>query len=382
MQTRMNSINRSFAVENDAVNTTHWLFIEPGRIGDFVNSSVALKIFLASKNAAIDLVVRSEVAPVVPHFVSSKRIYTIPSNDSWPSYLKLVVKICLSTYDGCCILSPGKSAWFLNKFVRARHKMGYISYPDHKTSFFVSTCLSSDVPACKYDKQKDHLVVRGLKATCSITENLTYSELLLREEHYPRAYISEPIIQKAIDILKGHNIQLQKPLVVFHPGSRWVCKQWPSECWIKLADILGRRGNQILIGAGPGEIDFARSLALKVGSSTFFLSKPIPLDVYVGIIKVSQLLISTDSSSMHLGASVGTPLVGIFGPTSQELSGPIGNPSRTKFVRNAPPCSPCGFPSDDISSSSCLVETHSCFKYLTPGMVLSIIDEIECLEIA
>jgi lipopolysaccharide heptosyltransferase II len=56
-------------------------------------------------------------------------------------------------------------------------------------------------------------------------------------------------------------------------------------------------------------------------------------------LRACDLLLTNDTGTMHLAASVGTPTVSIFGSTEPALTGPIGVGHR--ILRRHVPCSPC-----------------------------------------
>ncbi|MGH7931553.1 MAG: glycosyltransferase family 9 protein, partial [Candidatus Binataceae bacterium] len=53
-----------------------------------------------------------------------------------------------------------------------------------------------------------------------------------------------------------------------------------------------------------------------------------------------SLLVSNDTGIMHLGAALGTPTVGLFGPNSPRYWAPLG-PRATYVYDTRLPCSPC-----------------------------------------
>ena len=50
-------------------------------------------------------------------------------------------------------------------------------------------------------------------------------------------------------------------------------------------------------------------------------------------------LVSNDSGPMHIGAALGTPTLGLFGPETPVMYAPIGR--RTSALWRPPVCSPC-----------------------------------------
>jgi hypothetical protein len=60
------------------------------------------------------------------------------------------------------------------------------------------------------------------------------------------------------------------------------------------------------------------------------------------LIERSTLFIGNDSCPLHIAAAIGTPAVGIYGPSSVEQFRPLGGPKhRQRVVQSNLPCSPC-----------------------------------------
>ena len=59
------------------------------------------------------------------------------------------------------------------------------------------------------------------------------------------------------------------------------------------------------------------------------------------LIQRCDLFISNDSGPMHIAAAVGTPVIGIFGPTNPVKNRPWGSETEAIVVRKTLPCSPC-----------------------------------------
>jgi ADP-heptose:LPS heptosyltransferase len=72
---------------------------------------------------------------------------------------------------------------------------------------------------------------------------------------------------------------------------------------------------------------------------------------------------------MHLAASLGTPMVSVFGPTNPVRIGPYHRPE--SVVRLDLPCSPCNY----RRLSQCPFD-HACMKQLTSAMVVERVRKI------
>ena len=89
---------------------------------------------------------------------------------------------------------------------------------------------------------------------------------------------------------------------------------------------------------GPGEEALAdQVVAASAGAA--IRSLPTTLLDYVELARRARLVVSADTGPLHLACAVGTPVVGLFGPTDPERNGPFA--PGDVVVRRVPPCAPC-----------------------------------------
>jgi ADP-heptose:LPS heptosyltransferase len=79
--------------------------------------------------------------------------------------------------------------------------------------------------------------------------------------------------------------------------------------------------------------------------------------------------VTNDSGSMHVAASLGKPMVSVFGPTNPVHIGPYERPE--SVVRVDLPCSPCNY----RRLSQCPFG-HACMKQVTSAMVVERVQKI------
>jgi heptosyltransferase-3 len=130
---------------------------------------------------------------------------------------------------------------------------------------------------------------------------------------------------------------LPKTYAVFHPVSRWSFKEWPQENWSILADrVRGELGWEVIFSSGPGskeqeKVEFIlKGCRLKHRSTQGALRIPET----ARLIADARVFVGVDTFAMHLAAAVGTPVVALFGPSSEISWGPWRCPSRVI-------CGPC-----------------------------------------
>jgi len=110
--------------------------------------------------------------------------------------------------------------------------------------------------------------------------------------------------------------------VVLNPGAAWPNKRWPPDRFGALAAALrDRAGLCSLVTWGPSERDLADSIGQ--ASSGAATAAPATSVSDLGVLmREAALVVSGDTGPLHIAAAMGTPLVGLYGPTWPERNGP------------------------------------------------------------
>jgi lipopolysaccharide heptosyltransferase I len=113
------------------------------------------------------------------------------------------------------------------------------------------------------------------------------------------------------------------PYVLLNPGAGWPNKQWPGDRFARLARwIADRYGWRSIVLWGPREEQLAASIVAASDGAAERAPRTSIGDV-LGLARRARLLVSGDTGPLHLAAAVGTPIVGLFGPTSPARNGPF-----------------------------------------------------------
>lgn len=111
-------------------------------------------------------------------------------------------------------------------------------------------------------------------------------------------------------------------VVLLNPGAAWENKRWPPAHFGALAARLAAAyGLVSVVTWGPGERDRAEAV-VAASSGHAVASPPTALHDVLALARAARLCVSGDTGPLHLAASVGTPIVGLFGPTRPERNGP------------------------------------------------------------
>ena len=137
---------------------------------------------------------------------------------------------------------------------------------------------------------------------------------------------------------------IERPVVGLFPGSspRWRQKRWPSDRFALLADrLVCELGLGVLILTGKGQERVSSEVFGQMRQRAVVVPGQFSFGELAAIIKRCSLLVSADSSPMHIAASVGTPVVALFGPVNPTLYRPYLTSGMFRIVRRELPCSPC-----------------------------------------
>jgi lipopolysaccharide heptosyltransferase I len=131
------------------------------------------------------------------------------------------------------------------------------------------------------------------------------------------------------DFFVGAGLKPRRRLVVLNPGAGRAAKRWPVERFRELAARLCHDGDaQVLVLWGPSERETARAIA-EIPAPRPALAPATDIDELVAVVRRASVMVAGDTGPLHLAAAVGTPCVGLYGPTSAERNGPYGAGHRT-----------------------------------------------------
>lgn len=129
----------------------------------------------------------------------------------------------------------------------------------------------------------------------------------------------------AIDSVAARNAQQKTEgrYALLNPGAAWPNKRWPADRFGQVAAALNtRHGLMSVVLWGPGEEALAHAAAAASGGAAIVSDRTTIADV-VALARGASVMISGDTGPTHLAGAVGTPLVGLYGPTRPSRNGPM-----------------------------------------------------------
>ncbi|MBI2441047.1 MAG: glycosyltransferase family 9 protein [Lentisphaerae bacterium] len=154
------------------------------------------------------------------------------------------------------------------------------------------------------------------------------------------------------------------PRVALIPFSRWPSKNWPAASFIQVGRDLQEHANaSIFLIGGIAEMAACQDMQNEFKGRVVNLAGRLSLPQLGGVLQTMNLVIANDSGPMHMAASLGTPVLGIFGPTDPRRTGPYGQGHRV--VKGKLHCQPC-------FARKCKFKDAACLSTVTPQQVTTI----------
>lgn len=116
--------------------------------------------------------------------------------------------------------------------------------------------------------------------------------------------------------------QLPERFALVNPGAGWPNKRWPPEWFGEIAHrVHAAYGIPSVVLWGPGEESLARTV-VESSRGSAQMAPPTGIGEMIALTRASTVFVAGDTGPLHIAAAVGTPIVGIYGPTSPARNGP------------------------------------------------------------
>ncbi len=134
------------------------------------------------------------------------------------------------------------------------------------------------------------------------------------------------------------------PVFVLHPGSgdNFRGRRWATGNFARLADhLLERNGGLVVVTGSAAESPLAEEVRAASARKDRIVSAAGRLGVraLAALCGRAALVVSNDTSPVHLASAMGRPVLGLYGPNTPVLYGPL-SPGSVAFYHRTP-CSPC-----------------------------------------
>lgn len=160
--------------------------------------------------------------------------------------------------------------------------------------------------------------------------------------------------------------QIKSRKVAVFPGSVWATKKWTEEGYSKVIKYLCDQNYQVYLMGGMDERSICERLHQQEPRAQILAGQK-KITESIEILKTCDFIIGNDSSSSHMAASVGTPVLALFGPTTLSLGFRPWINNSVVVENNDLECRPCG----KHGHQQCPLGHHKCMKDMTAEIVLA-----------
>jgi len=178
--------------------------------------------------------------------------------------------------------------------------------------------------------------------------------------------------------LENHRRQIDAagsgPVAVIAPGGArnvmgdQLWRRWPTNHYVALTKLLLQRGFRVIVVGGPSDADVTPRLA---DLNVLNLIGETELPDLVGVLSLADVIVSHDTSIIHLARLAKRPALGLFGPTIpfEKLFPSSG--SMSIWGGEHLPCRPCY---DGVNFHAC--NDNQCMKSIDVNDVLAAVTTI------
>lgn len=92
-----------------------------------------------------------------------------------------------------------------------------------------------------------------------------------------------------------------------------------------IAELNRASSNYLVLVGGPDEKELGDQIESRFAGQLLNLCGKLDLAQTAAVLKQCRVVVSGDTGPAHIAVAVGTPVIGLYGPTAVERSGPYGN---------------------------------------------------------
>jgi lipopolysaccharide heptosyltransferase II len=305
-------------------NCKNILCIRPDNMGDLIMTAPAIRALKETFGAKITILTSSMAQGIVKHIpeIDDAIIYDLPwvKSERPPdpeSFNDAVSTIKEKNFDAAVIFtvySQNSLPTAMLAYLAGIPKI--LAYCRENPYHLITDWVPDKEPyqTIKHQVQRDLDLVASVKA---FTKN---ESLSLTVDKGLWSAISNKLTDEGIDI--------HKPWLILHAGVSERKREYPIKKWAEAAKrLIADNGYQILLTGSETEKQLTDDLEEKIGEGSFSVAGILNLDEFICLVKHASIVLSVNTSTVHIAAAVGTPVVVLYAQTNPQHT-PWGAPHK------------------------------------------------------
>ena len=219
------------------------------------------------------------------------------------AFVKMIRK---ENYDICFFLKPSRTKAMMAAFAGIGERVGFSGKKG---------ALTKEVapPPAGMHRADQLLSLAGVTGVKEANGSYAYS-------------VSPEDLEKADKILRragGGN----RRMLALNTGGNWDAKKWAGSNFVELAKKILNRFDDVEImftGAIKDMITTQEMVSSIADARCYTVAGKTGLNELAALFRKCELVISADSGPLHLASATGVTTIGLYGPTSRNITGPRG----------------------------------------------------------
>ncbi len=286
------------------------LVIQQKRIGDVLTSTIICNNLKAKfPDAVIDYMCYPNSVDVLKENPSIDNIIPLSNNvrKSTPSLFKFIFKIRSNKYDVVIDVYSKLETNLITLFSGAKYKVSYRKW--YTKAFYNYTYERLDAVESEHGLAIEN---RLMLLKPLISEKITNVK--------PKIFLKDSEINNAKNLLKSHQVDPEKPLIMFGILGSETYKTYPLEGMAKIIDFtVAKTKGTIIFNYVPFQKDLALEVYNYCNEET---KKHIILDLYstelrefLALLSQCEMLIGNEGGAVNMAKALNVPTFSLFSPS-------------------------------------------------------------------
>ena len=285
------------------------LCIRPDNMGDLIMSEPAIRALKETFGCAITLLTSSMAAGIVPFLPGIDDV--IQFNAPWVKtntangvndFFNVIEELKQHSFDAAIVFTvfsqnPLPSA-MIAYLAGIPKRLAYCrENPYH--------LLTNWVP----DKEPYGFIQHQVQRDLQLVESIG----AFTQEKKLHINLPKNIWPDVVEKLSGIGIDFQKPWLILHAGVSEPKREYPQNLWIETGrKIVKELGYQVIFTGNAAERNALEYLQKNIGHHSFNAAGLLSLEEFITLIKRAPLVVSVNTSTIHIAAAVATPVVVLY----------------------------------------------------------------------
>jgi predicted lipopolysaccharide heptosyltransferase III len=327
------------------------LLIQLGDVGDVVVTTPAIRAVKESyPDARISILVRMPFGSLLKQDPTLNKILEVPKGHRKKLKLvldniRLVYQLFSSRFDLVIDLRTGDRGAILTFLTGSRNRVG--RHEEGKPFW--------------YNLLFTRIITAPLSAALPVHPGADQSLRVLREigidtkDSSPKLFTVKSDLLKVSHLITQEGIEYGSRFVTVNPFSRWKYKEWNTDKWAALIDVIWSKFGLpiILTGTMEEKADCQKILTGRESYTLNFAGKT-SLSELAALISKSTLHLGVDSAAPHIAEALGRPTLTLHGPTDWRAWRIVND--LQKVVSPSMECVPCNMKGCNGSGKSRCLE--------------------------